>query len=528
MRQLWFLLIALFILSCTKKEIKDIQADSFRISILPVVNPAFNQYKLTGTLDVHQTAGNIEYGLVVGKTLNPVVEHEQVFKVGSSSSSIDFTKVIANLDTGFTYYVRAYGKSSTSTEYSANQAIGKLAPKLSLNTTSLQYGQLFSVFTNFYISDTENLPEVQLNNTPVKLIGGVGSGVNSASLTFIPPPTLSPGTYTLSVKVGNISISYPTQLTLLEGTWSQLEYLLPRDYSGVASIPDRYVINNWIYTNQFGNPVSPSSFSRYNYKTGETQTLKALPAELLPRGAAIVQIGNDLHFMGGELIATGAANRPVTKSYQVYHITNDTWTQEPDIPAAPRSNAAVMQVGNRLYYGLGTDPSITSGGGYYTGLNDIWVCDLNTKKWTQLQDFPGKGGFSRAYFIVNAKLYVTGGNGDNGTQVKETWCYDPGTNQWSRKADYPGQGWINLSTFSIGGYGYVGLGETASYNSYFGRNLYPNFYKYNATTDKWTEVSNFGGNLVQPFVGNDGSNILIGAGMDASSVPSRALLVFKP
>jgi N-acetylneuraminic acid mutarotase len=145
-----------------------------------------------------------------------------------------------------------------------------------------------------------------------------------------------------------------------------------------------------------------------------------------------------------------------------------------------------------------------------------------------LPDFTGKGGYSRAYFNVNGKLYVTGGNGDNSTPVKETWCYDPGTNQWSRKADYPGQGWINLSTFNTGGYGYVGLGETASYDSYFGRNLYPNFYKYNTTTDKWTEVSNFGGNLIQPFVANVESGILIGAGFDSSSAPSRALFIFKP
>lgn len=525
MRQFWLLLFAFFILSCTKKEIKDIQADSFRISILPVVNPAFNQYKLTGTLDVHQVASNVEYGLVVGKALNPVIEHDQVFKVGSSSISIDFTKVIANLDTGFTYYVRAYGKSSTSTEYSANQAIGKLTPKLSLNTTSLQYGQTFNVFANFYISDTESLPEVQLNNTPVKL-ARVGSGVDITSLSFIPPATLSPGQYTLTVKVGNMSIAYPTQLTLLEGTWTSLNLVLPRNYSGFTK-PDRYVIGDWIYTNQFGSPVSPSSFGKYNYKTGETQTLKALPSELLVQGAAIVQIGNDLHFLGGELIGTGSPNRPVAKSHLIYHTTSDTWTQEPDIAAAGRRDAAVMLVGNHIYYGLGTDPSITDGG-YFTGLNDIWVYDINTKNWTKLPDFTGKGGYSRAYFNVNGKLYVTGGNGDNSTPVKETWCYDPGTNQWSRKADYPGQGWINLSTFNTGGYGYVGLGETASYDSYFGRNLYPNFYKYNTTTDKWTEVSNFGGNLIQPFVANVESGILIGAGFDSSSAPSRALFIFKP
>jgi N-acetylneuraminic acid mutarotase len=523
MRSFWFLLLALCILSCSKKEFKDVQADSFRISILPVANPAFNQYKLTGTLDVRQATGSIEYGLVVGKSLNPTIDNDKVFKVGSASTPVDFTHIISKLDTGSAYYVRAYAKSSTATQYSANQTIGKLSPKLLLNSTAIQYGQPFHIVTNFSVSNTESLPEVRLNNIPVKLSGGVGSGDNLASFSFIPPETLPVDQYTLSVNIGGISITYPVQLTLLEGTWSQLDPL-PRNYS--SFVPDRYVMGDWIYTNQVIANFTPS-FTKYNYKTGETQTLKPLSQQLLTQGAAIVQIGNDLHFLGGEQIATGSPNRPVTNSYLIYHTDSDTWTQEPDIPGGGRRNAALMQIGSHLYYGLGWNPSVTVGG-YFSGLSDIWVYDLNTRNWQQLPDFPGKGRFSRAYFSVNGKLYVTGGNSDQGTAIKETWCYDPGVNQWSRKADYPGQGWINLLTFSIGGYGYGGMGETASYNSYSGRNIFPNLYKYNTAADKWTEVSNFGGNLIQPFVGNFGSTILVGAGLDSFSVPSRTLLVFKP
>jgi N-acetylneuraminic acid mutarotase len=125
-------------------------------------------------------------------------------------------------------------------------------------------------------------------------------------------------------------------------------------------------------------------------------------------------------------------------------------------------------------------------------------------------------------------LYVVGGNSDQGTAVKECWSYDPATSQWSRRAPYPGSGWINLLAFSLGNYGYTGTGETSSYNSYSGRNLYPNMYKYDGGSDKWTEVSNFGGNLIQPFVGNSGTSILIGAGLDANSVASRYIFEFKP
>jgi hypothetical protein len=523
MRRFLYLLTTLFVISCTKKEIKDIQADSFRISILPVANTAFNQYQLNGTLDVRQATGSIEYGLVVGKSLDPTIDRDKVFKTGSSSTSVDFTQIVSNLDTGSVYYVRAYGKSSTGSQYSANQLISKLSPKLLLTSTVLQYGQLFNVVTNFNGVNSGATPTVRLNGNPVTLTASAANGTQPVSFSFIPSDALPPGEYTLSVDIGGITVTYPGKLTLLEGKWSQLD-LLPRDYSSFL-VPDRYVTGDWIYTSQAVGNFVPS-FTRYNYRTGETQALKPLSKELVTQGSAIVQIGKDLHFLGGELIATGSSNRPVSKSYRIYHTATDTWSQEPDIPGGGRRNGAIMLVGNYLYYGLGWDPSLTVNG-YFSGLTDFWVCDLNTKTWKQLPDFQGKSQFSRSYFIVNGKLYVTAGSVLS-TAMNETWCYDPAVNQWSRKADYPGQGSTNVLAFGIGAYGYAGIGETSTYNSYSGRNLFSNFYKYNTTTDNWTEVSNFGGNVIQPFVGNLGSTILVGAGLDRYSAPSRYLFEFKP
>lgn len=522
MRRFFYLVITLFAMSCTKKEITDIQADSFRISILPVANPAFNEYQLNGTLDVRQATGSIEYGLVVGKSLDPTTDHDKVFKTGSSSTSVDFTQVVSNLDTGSVYYVRAYGKSSTGSQYSANQIISKLSPKLLLTSTVLQYGQLFNVVTNFNGVNSGATPIVRLNGNPVTLIGSTTGSVQ-LSFSFVPSDALPIGQYTLSVDIGGLTVTYPGKLTLLEGKWSQLD-LLPRDYSSIT-IPDRYVMGDWIYTSQTVSNFTPS-FTRYNYRTGETQSLKPLSQQLLTQGSAIIQIGNDLHFLGGELIATGASNRPVSSSYRIYHTATDTWSQEPDIPGGGRRNGAIMLVSNHLYYGLGWDPSLTVNG-YFSGLTDLWVCDLNTKTWQKLPEFQGKGRYSRAYFNANGKLYVTAGSVQSAA-VNETWCYDPTVNQWARKADYPGQGWINVLAFGVNGFGYAGAGETSTYNSFSGRNLFSKFYKYNTTTDSWTEVSNFGGNVIQPFVGYLGSTILVGGGLDASSAPSRYLFEFKP
>lgn len=526
MRTFLYLLLAVCICGCAKKEIEDVQADSFRVSILPVINTTFNQYQFAGTLEVRHATGDIEYGLVAGKALNPDVDRDKVFKTGVGSGSVDFSQVISGLDTGAVYYVRAYAKSQTVTQYSANQTIAKLSPKIYLNSTVLQYGQVFTFSTNFGPTGTGILPVVRLNNTVISATGGGANGGTAMVLTLVPSENLPVGPYTLSVDMDGVKVTYPTQLTLLEGHWTQ-PYLLPRNYSSYT-IFDRYVIGNWIYSSEYHLGTTGPTFTRYNYKTSETQNLATLSSQQIVQGAALYQNGNELHVLGGELIGTGSVSRPMSNVHWIYNIQNDAWVrQQPDLPGKGRRNAALLQVGTKLYYGLGSDAT-TSSSGYFSGLDDLWVFDPGTGQWQQLANFPGIGKYSRAYFDLGGKLYVVGGNSDQGTAVKECWSYDPSTNQWSLRAPYPGSGWINLLAFSLGNNGYTGTGETSSYNSYTGRNVYSNMYKYDSINDKWTEVSNFGGNVIQPFVGNLGTSILVGAGLDAGSVASRYIFEFKP
>jgi hypothetical protein len=349
MRTFLYLLLILCLYGCTKKEIEDVQADSFRISILPVVSTAFNQYQFAGTLDVRNASGNIEYGLVAGKTLNPDVGRDKVFKAGDASGSADFSQLISGLDTGAVYYVRAYAKSQTVTQYSANQTIAKLSPKLYLNSTALQYGQVFTFSTNFSGTGTGSLPVVRLNNTVISATGGGANGGTAMVLSLVPPEDLPVGPYTLSIDMGSVKVTYPTPLMLLEGHWTQ-PYLLPRDYSSYT-IFDRYVIGDWIYSSQYYLTTTGPTFTRYNYKTGETQNLTTLSSQQIVQGAVMYQNGNELHVLGGELIGTGSANRPMSNIHWVYNIQNDTWVrQQPDLPGKGRRNAALLQVGTKLYY----------------------------------------------------------------------------------------------------------------------------------------------------------------------------------
>src|SRR5687768_9813140 len=119
MRYYVFLLLLNFVfLSCKKTSIEHIEGDSFRISILPTKTEGFDNFKITGTLDVRNAANDVEYGLLVAKTINPTPENAIKYKIGSSRNSIDFIYQLSGLDTGAVYYVRAYGISNNKTEYS--------------------------------------------------------------------------------------------------------------------------------------------------------------------------------------------------------------------------------------------------------------------------------------------------------------------------------------------------------------------------------------------------------------------------
>lgn len=521
MRTLFYCCISLLLLSCTKKEVVEVEADSFRVSILPVAVIGFDQYKITGTVDVRKTSNDIEYGLVVGRDINPVLERDKVFKIGTSNSTADFAQTISGLDTGAVQYVRGYGKSSTGVQYSANQRIGKLSPKLSSNAIALQYGQSFQLFITADITGVT--PVVKLNGNSITLSSDTFPGPELSVISFIPPTMLSPGDYTLTVDLGHISLAYPGKLKLLEGTWSILPLTLPRNFT-FTTAPDRFVSGDKIYTFEVVYPFN-ASLSSYNYKTGETQTLKPVPRELLTRGASILQVGNKVHFFGGQLLLNVDPYPPATNAHRIYDISSDSWTDGVESPGSPRQNAAVMIVGDRIFYGLGRQPLTT---GPLEEYKDLWMFDPNATSWRRMADFPGTATLLQSYFDVDGKLYVIAGTNSQNAVINETWCYDAALNQWSRKADYPGEGNIGLLTFNINGKGYAGMGQTISYGSYYGRNIFQKMYRYTPMTDKWEEVSNFGVPKAEFFVGKIGETILVGGGYDSVTQPSPSIFTFKP
>ncbi|MEM9830589.1 MAG: kelch repeat-containing protein [Bacteroidota bacterium] len=63
--------------------------------------------------------------------------------------------------------------------------------------------------------------------------------------------------------------------------------------------------------------------------------------------------------------------------------------------------------------------------------------------------------------------------------------YESSTDQWSEIAVFPGNARSGATGFSVGGFGYVGLGKSSSFHN--------DFWKYDPATDSWTQITSFPG-----------------------------------
>ena len=511
----------------------EIEGDSFRISILPVNSAQFNEFKIQGTLDIRKVSADVEYGLIVGRSINPTIENGQKYILGTASSSVDFIRELKGLDTGSVYYVRAYGKGKFKSEYSANQIIGKVSPQILNADLTLNYGRDFAFTTNIAALNPKSSVKIFLNQTQVPVKSISGSNMGKAFITSF-TNQLTPGEYTLSVIIDDLKLTYPKKLRLFEGTWQQVENM-PLENGDNLRAADYFVGGDWIYTYGTGQGGFATSavFTKYNYKTSEKVTLTPFDPTFRIDKAAILQAGTNIHFITGERTSP-FQNASITKGHCVYQTTTDSWTNEAEFPGAERKNAVSVMANNKLYVGMGYKPMVINISAEI-GYTDMYAYDLQSKLWKKVSDFPKREGriFSGT-FVIGDKLYITGGavlpatlNG-NTVGTKETWCYDTSTDQWSRKADYPGKGVISFNSFSIGAFGYVGMGESLSYDSYLGRNVDNHFFRYDPASNAWTEVSAPVQLISNPLSGSNGSAGLFGAGRTPESGSNTSLHIFTP
>lgn len=160
------------------------------------------------------------------------------------------------------------------------------------------------------------------------------------------------------------------------------------------------------------------------------------------------------------------------------------WVQKADFGGVARHRTTMITIDNKIYTGLGH----YNGAGPNILFDDWWEYDPATNAWTQKADYAGGICYHAVGFSHNGIGYVgTGRISPSGNTLVSTFFkYDPSTNNWTQTNSLPGIGRRGAVAFKIGNYAYVGTGESTS-------GSLSDFYRLDLTNDTWTPIGNFPG-----------------------------------
>lgn len=195
-----------------------------------------------------------------------------------------------------------------------------------------------------------------------------------------------------------------------------------------------------------------------------------------------------------------------------YSVAQANWQQQANFPGVGRYWCSSFTIGDKIYVGLGYNPTGGSGGSS-AFFNDFYEYNTTTNTWTQRPSYPGAGRLYVTGFSINGKGYFACGwfSGYH----NDMWEYDPVANNWTQKTSVPGPGRWGAVGFSIGNYGYVVTGDTQGN----GQGCINGAYRYDQTSNLWMQLPNFPGTPVYGAAGFAiGNKGYVGTGYDGSAV----------
>jgi N-acetylneuraminic acid mutarotase len=301
-----------------------------------------------------------------------------------------------------------------------------------------------------------NYPDPAFANTTVEF-NGISALVESVTDTLIivtVPENATTGKIAIEIK-GKRGESL-NDFTILPGNWRKVSNVPGEPRANVTS----FTIGNAGY--MLGGVdifFTYDYFLKYDLLT-KTWTEKSWPGgELAGAVSAVID--------GKAYVGFGFQSSTVkyTNAWWEYDGVNDAWTRKKDFPGEPRSYAAAVAIGNKIYAGLGIN-----------GINplaDWWEYDPIADEWTQKANcFYGMSML--ASFAIDNKAYA-GVSFYNNTAFFQ---YDPETDTWTTKANYPGVMSYGVESFVLNGRGYVAGGGKECWS-------------YNAENDQWDQVAFF-------------------------------------
>ncbi|MGI8892003.1 MAG: Kelch repeat-containing protein [Bacteroidia bacterium] len=182
-------------------------------------------------------------------------------------------------------------------------------------------------------------------------------------------------------------------------------------------------------------------------------------------------------------MGTGYNGMTMMSDWWEYDPATDQWTQKASFPGAARFAASSFAINNKGYVIFGSTSY-----GTYSFPKDLWEYDPANDQWIQKALFPGQGRYTAVSMEINGKGYVgTGWKQVSPAFLSDFWEYNPATNTWTQKASFAGGARQSASGFSLNGKGYLGLGGAGS-------TVYNDFWEYNQNTNAWIQKASFPGN----------------------------------
>ena len=244
--------------------------------------------------------------------------------------------------------------------------------------------------------------------------------------------------------------------------------------------------------NIFTTLILIAAFNAAIAQTADTWVAKADFPDAPAISTILFTIGNKVYYGGGTNMGT------CTNDFWMYDPANNTWNPLSGILGGDRTGAVAFSVNGKGYLALGTDCN-------FVPYQDVWMYDPNGDIWSQVSYFPGAPRRFAVAFTIAGKAYIaTGDNG--GSMCKDIWEYAPTTDQWTQKADMPVAGRCNASAFAIGNMGYVGVGYNGTTNLL-------DFWAYDPAANTWAQKANYQGTAISSAASfSIGGNGYVGTG----------------
>lgn len=440
-----FLLMAgfLFLWSCEKEE--EMIKPAF--DLVKIAEISSNSAKVSTEMLVEGSEEVTEAGFI-WKTSgsNISITDPETEKAPSALNNGGISTTITDLEAGQAYFIKAYVRTKKDTYYSQSESFNTLAP--------VQEAPVLETIS----------PTTGIEGTEVILTGKFfGSTLQNTE-----------------VLIGNTN----KNAEIIETSESEIKFIAPTYYTGPQ--PIKVTINRTSSTNS----LEFEYFSFFSYSSTEVRAGRALTITqssgrinniykingivanqkwtwTIPNG---MEIGLEIpqNFPPGEVTIEGesADGKPIVNitGKLLTILPGATWTQKQDFPDGKKGNATGFAI---------------QGTGYVIIGRELYSFNPASDSWTLKISLPF---YSTASFVTEEKAYFL---------VKTNlWCFDPAANTLDQKAGFPGTERNNPTAFSNGIHGYFGLGNKFNNETNMVEN-YSDFWKYNPTSDSWTQLPDF-------------------------------------